>query len=324
MASQQATDSSKKRSAFWVPALCILLIVSIVLSAVFLGGILRRFFGGDANVIALVPPEGVEAAGEETAAFSRQEAMSADAGQSDAADGASVLNRTAGNTTYTVSQPDKAKGEAQVYDNAQIWNSETRVDLFKNRYDGTVESDNGEKVIAPGTSNFYDFTLKNNGKIPLDYEISLEVAPYSETEDAVIPLEWRLLTADGTAVSDWREHTERIEVLRQATLDIRHQDRYEIEWRWAFEQDESADKMDTRVGNLAVEQPLGVTATIYVRAEQSTSWDAPSKNHGATPKTGDDANLLLYAALLTASACGLLILFAAAKRRKKDGDVMNG
>lgn len=308
---QAEAGFNKKYPKFGILVLCLLLGCGIAVSLAFLGVSLGRFLGTEAYEIPLTPPKEVHV---ET----KEEKKAA------AASGEASSRQTFGNTSYTAGQPGQKHGDVQVYDDAQIWNSETHVDLFKSRYDGTVESDNGEKVIAPGTSSFYDFTLKNNSKIPLDYEISLEVTPYSETEDAVIPLEWRLLTADGTTVSDWREHTERIDVLRQATLDIRHQDRYEIEWRWAFEQDESMDEMDTKVGNLAVEQPLGVTATIYVRAEQSANLDGTLKNHGATPKTGDHANLLLYAALLTASACGLLILFAVAKRRKKNGDGMHG
>lgn len=188
-----------------------------------------------------------------------------------------VTGYTTGATRYTATRSDEYQGELQVRDKALVWSSETHVDLFKDSYEdtvngGTVKSDNSEKVITPGTSNFYTFTLDNNGNVPLDYEISLEVESFTEGKENYpeIPLEWRLLDSTSTPVSDWQGYNERREVLKQDTLEARNQKDYTIEWQWAFERGGNKDAEDTKLGNLAAGQRLGVNATIYVRAEENT------------------------------------------------------
>ncbi|XCP85911.1 hypothetical protein ABXS75_03665 [Roseburia hominis] len=326
MASRQAgADSPKKYPMFGILVLCLLLAFGIVISLVFLGSSIGQFSRKDTNVISLVPPEAAysESEGKATADISEFKEKPAQE-ESSVAGSTTSPRHTAGTTSYIAGQSDEYQGELQVYDDVQIWNSETHVDLFRNSYDGTVKSDDEEKVIAPGTSNFYDFTLKNNGNIPLDYAISLRVDTYLGEEEtySAIPLEWRLLAGDGTAVSDWREYNERTEVLRQATLDIRHQDNYTVEWRWAFERGEGMDESDTDMGNLAVNQPLGVNATIYVYAEQSASWDGKTPSSWKVPKTGDPSNILFYIVLTAVSACGLLMVLWV--RGKKDKEIKDG
>ncbi len=340
-ASQQAgAGSHKKRPLFVILVLCLLLGCGIMISMIVLGSSISRFSKEDAHVIPLIPLEavslepgekvvvgasgtktnpGADASGTKTNpgadASGTKTNPAADASQSGTNQNSATAD-TAGNTNNSTGQPKEYRGEFQVYDDAQTWNSETHVDLFRNSYDGTVRSDDGEKVIAPGVSNFYDFTVKNNGEIPLDYTISLKVDTYlgEQESDSAIPLEWRLLSGDGTAISDWREYSEEAEVLRRATLNIRRQDKYTVEWRWAFEQGE--DEADTDMGNLAVNQPLGVNAEIYLYAEQSAGWDGKPPGIWDAPETGDAASPLFYLVLAASSACGLLTVLRV--RRKED------
>ncbi len=295
---QNAVISNKKRLTFGILALCLLLAGGIVVTTALLGEGIGRFSGKDANIIPLVPAQS------ESSADIKQET------QPWLAVGAA--NRTA-------SQSGEYRGEMQVYDDKQFWSSETQVDLFRDSYHGTAKSDNGEKIIAPGTSNFYNFTLKNNGNIPLDYTVSLKVDVYPEEQETntAIPLEWRLLSGDGTVVSDWQNYNGRMAALKQAALDVRHQDNYTVEWRWIFEQGEVADENDTDMGNMAVSEPLGVNATIYVYAEQSADWDGSPSDFGNALKTGDTFNIPFYALLLIASGCGLVIIIQGERRRKK-------
>lgn len=272
----------------------------------------------------------------------------------------------------TDGQSDSTQGGLAVSDDTQTWDSETHVNLFRSGYDSTAKSGDGDKIIAPGTSNQYSFSVKNEGSLPLDYAISLEVKVVSEAEESQkLPLEWRLLSGDGTTVSDWQIYNGRTETLKESTLNVRNQDNYTIEWRWAYEQGGGMDETDTMLGNLAVDQPLSVEATIYVHAEQRTDGENPPDDDGrqddtegrqddterrqddterrqddtdrflndtespiddagggtsrsdGMPRTGDTTNLLLYVVLLTVSACGLLVLFIAGRRRKRGGDTQN-
>ena len=301
---QNAAVSNKKRLTLGVLAFCLLLAGGIVVTTALLGEGISRFSGKDGNIIPLVPAQS------ESPADIKQETqprLTAEAGGS------------------TAGQSGEYRGEMQVYDDKQVWSSETQVDLFRDSYNGTAKSDNGEKIIAPGTSNFYNFTLKNNGNIPLDYSVSLKVDAYPEGQEAntAVPLEWRLLSGDGAVVSDWQDYNGRTAVLKQAALDVRRQDNYSIEWRWIFEQGRIVDENDTNMGNMAVREPLGVNAVIYVYAEQSADWDGKLSGSGGTPQTGDTFNIFFYEVLLVVSICGMLVLFWMNRCRKKDRDIKN-
>ena len=250
-ASRPATsDPPKRRPIFWVLLLCLLLGGGVVVTLPLLGGVFGRFSIEETNVIALVPPE--------------------EAGYRSASLYAQSGGASASSQRESGGQPDGQEGDLQVYDDMQTWDSETHVNLFQSEYGSTVKSGDGENVIAPGTTNRYAFTVKNDSGFPLDYAISLEVKalPEGEERGSKLPLEWRLLTADNKAVGDWQGYNGRTETLKQGTLKVRNQDRYTLEWRWAFEESDAADKTDTSLGDLAAEEQIGVEAVIYVRAEQ--------------------------------------------------------
>lgn len=368
-ASRPAAGSPlKKYLAPLIFLLCLMMGGGIAFSMALLGSNLRRFSREEINMIALVPPKeiraglkesealqtGVTGVGEatasqpgssETGAVLPADGGSAGSGNSEdsgslAASGgvttpkrAGTVSYVAGATSYTAGRSGEYRGSIQVSDDIEAWSSETHVNLFQNNYDGTVKSSNGEKVIAPGTSNFYEFTVKNNGDIPLDYFVSLEVDTYLGEGGTyeTLPLEWRLLSGDGTAVSDWREYNERTEVLTESTLAVRNQDSYRIEWRWIFERGEDMDEADTGMGNIAVDQSLGVSAAIYLYAEQSADWDGEqgAEEGGwidslvelvGAPNTGDASHIVLYILLMAISLCALLILLVIIRHRKNDED----
>lgn len=356
----------RRRPAPWLPALCVLIALAVLVSMVLLGGSLGRFTVREAYTIPLTPQQEELSssdaanststssavansgsadvthftAGSSATATSAESSPAASAGDSGAAstsansETASAANSSnttstseAGNKTSTTdpqgpatNEQDPAVGSAassqgsqnaqvseggqsgqsgnlQVSDNAQVWNSETQVDLFQGSYDGTAVSADGDKLIAPGTTSSYDFMLRNNADVPMNYEVSLKVDMWSATnrpnaEDAAdIPLEWRLLDADGASVSDWQSHDSSADVLASAKLDAGRQAGYAIEWRWAYEQDaegaagtsgssassdaSSGDAADTAHGNHAVSEDFGAKATIIVRAEQIIDPEKP-------------------------------------------------
>lgn len=297
--------ASHKNRLFAVLATLMLLGVSLAVSMALLGESLGRFLRPETNVIPLIPPSDTRLetdGGKEALPRSEPEGN------------AKSPDRSAGEQTF------RPRGELDVFDDQKSWGSETQVDLFRGSYDGTVVSGDGEKVIAPGTSNYYGFALKNNGNIPLDYTVSLKVEPLTREQEAdpPIPLEWRLLDGERTAVSDWQTYNNRERTLKAATLAVRRQDNYTIEWRWGFEQ--NMDGTDTQMGNAAVERLLGAKATITVSAEQSADWDGKPTGPWWLPQTGDTFNMPLYLAVLAVSGGGLLLLLVLIRRGKKDRD----
>lgn len=304
-ASQRADEGRRKYRALIVLILC-LLTVGTAVSAAVLGGSLSRFTQRESHVIPLA---------------ARGEALRA-VGENDSSRTADGENPGEANATATP-KPTAARraeyqGALEVYDAVRSWSTETRVDLFKESYNGTVEAENGDKVIAPGTSNFYSFTLENDGNLPLNYTISLKVETFGTGAESNtdVPLEWRLLAGDGVAISDWRGYTETAEVLKGGALAARNRNNYTIQWRWAFERGEDTDGEDTELGNLAARRPVGAEATIIVHAEEQT---VPSGGLGkpSWPKTGDTSDLGVYIVLMTISGGGLLLLIRSERRRKK-------
>jgi len=292
---QAKNDSLKKSPVLFVFILCMFIMAIIIITTVLLGNSLSKFVDKENNTIALALAENTTA-------------------------------QSGYNNTGNDGLPEGYYGDLQAYDNDKTWTTKTYVDLFKDSYDGTVKSDkkdkNTDKRIAPGTSNYYDFTVKNNGNIPLDYSISLEVGTFFDGKsiDSEIPVEWRLLSADKEIITDWQNFNGRSEVLKEGTLDLRNRDSYTIEWRWIFERGQEMDIEDTELGNLSVDEAIGVNATIYVYAEQSADWDGKTS---ILPHTGDNFNPVVYLLLLVAAVCGLLILVVVYKRRKKDEGIQN-
>ena len=82
-----------------------------------------------------------------------------------------------------------------VDENDVIWGEETKVEIFRTSYENgegviTAKSDDGEKIVAPGTDNSYTFKLKNTGNVPVKYW--LDVDAYITPGDKMIPIESRL------------------------------------------------------------------------------------------------------------------------------------
>ncbi|WP_165170540.1 LPXTG cell wall anchor domain-containing protein [Adlercreutzia sp. ZJ242] len=341
--------------------ICLLVVLGVAVSMTVLGSSLGRFSARDACTIPLVPP-----AAEASASSADSEAATSDATDSSAQSRAvttatipAASSNTAVSGNADASASSAAGDKLDVVDDAQVWSNETQVDLFKGSYDGMVVSADGDKLLAPGTDSSYSFTLRNNADTPMDYEVALKVDTWSEgrsaDEASAIPMEWRLLDANGAPVSDWQLRSNE-EVLDSATLSAGRQARYAIEWRWAYDQDAPADAVDTAHGNRAAREDFGATATILVRAEQATdlarpddlaaannpagvndpaaatkdSAGDPSSDASASPKTpwdivagwlpqtGDAALATLAAGLAGTAALALIVLLVAVRRRRKE------
>jgi hypothetical protein len=214
-----------------------------------------------------------------------------------------------------------------------VWTagSETEVEIFKVDYENgeqkvTVASSNGDKVIAPGTSNAYNFQVSNSGSIPLTYTLTAE-AYFGEkgSEDyIIIPVIVRFhnnYTGDyltGTS-EEWSPVLELNGASETIPLAGNSYIEYTLEWEWPFETDDTyeirvpstvsadyvnmdgeqtgdvvyevisltGDDYDTFLGNLAAEgQDIELTVVLNVIAEEYTD-DTPS-NPPSIPDDPDD------------------------------------
>lgn len=205
----------------------------------------------------------------------------------------------------------------QVTDENTVWQGETDIEIFRISYENgegkaTVNSLRGDKVLAPGTSNTYSFTLENTANHAVEYEMTMEA--YFTDGTYTIPVDARVYDKYGTYYAGSAE--EKVDVLAlnevsdSGTLKAGYQMPYTLEWEWPFEED---DAYDTMLGNLAVEEDI--TLTIVINTTASYTPDPPGGGDGEPPKTGDTAIMWTMGAMMTSGAVLLVLLFLP-KRRK--------
>ena len=160
------------------------------------------------------------------------------------------------------------------------WEAGEEIDIFDTHYvsgDGqiTVESQNGEAVIAPGTNMQYQFTMCNSSNIAVMYEVDLDllvklggVAQGREMEEA-LPIKVRLSTGNGQYLLGDKENyvklSDALVVKKRLVLGAESFDTFTLDIAWDYEGD---DQNDTHLGNLSADQNLTLTLTIDTYAEQ--------------------------------------------------------
>lgn len=230
-----------------------------------------------------------------------------------------------GSIRYTAMGPRPANGvlltafpNFQVYDDNTVWSTQTDVEIFSIHYDNatgetTVRSQDGTKVLAPGTGNTYAFTLENTGNVPLQYTLEMD-AWFSDTEYpipvVVTVTDYHgdyLLGSDGEMVDVLRLS----EVQEEGTIDAGYLQPYVLQWEWPFEQD---DTYDTMLGNLAVDHDITLTVEIRTTA----SWYPHEDPGGLPPQTGDESDLMFYSIAMVASLAGLLLLLTIQQKKREN------
>ncbi len=205
-------------------------------------------------------------------------------------------------------------------DDKTVWGTDTKIELFKVSYENgkqviTVKSDNGDKLIAPGTENTYTFKLKNTGNVALDY--TLEIVAYCTPEGIEIPITGRICRYDGEWVAGGKEEYVSVEKLNEvtdsATLGAGKYTYYTVDWQWLFES--GNDEFDTLLGNMAKDEDVSFTIVIKTTATES---DDPNADDGIIPpKTGDDSHLTLWIILMIGSFVMLFLLLFTNKKEKR-------
>lgn len=215
-----------------------------------------------------------------------------------------------------------AKPGIRVYDENTVWSGETDVEIFKISYQNgsgkvTVASGNGEKVIAPGTENTYEFALENTGNVALDYTVTMEAwfGTKGDPEAIRIPVLARVTDYKGNYLLGTAEAKADVlglnDVKQSASLGVSKVAPYTLEWEWPFETD---DAYDTWLGNLAAQ---GEDITLTIKIMTTATYSADPDNDDGIPKTGDDSQILVFGTLMSVSAVLLLILLLPKRKQEE-------
>ena len=237
----------------------------------------------------------------------------------------SISNSSTPKLVYTASKAaPKTKGFT-ASSNGTVWTTNTKVDIFKSSYSNkqgqmTVKSDDGDKVIAPGTSNSFVFKLSNTSDVPMVYELDIDA--YITPENYNLPVRARLSRYDNHWVVGDKNSWVDTATLNDAADDgILGSDKYlyyTLDWEWPFEED---DNRDTTLGNIAVDEDLSLTIVINTRAAATEDPDDPDADKGITlPNTGDNSSIVIWGTVATCSLVTIIatLLFMLFIRREEE------
>lgn len=213
----------------------------------------------------------------------------------------------------------------KAYDNNTVWQTETPVEIFHLAYDnekGEVTvvdaADGSDKLIAPGTSNKYSFTLENSGDVPLDYHMDMQA--WITGTDLDIPVRCRVWDYEKNYLLGSVNSKEPVlnvnNVSQDGVLGADRYAAYTLEWEWPFEQ--GIDEYDTMLGNLAVDNDLALTIKINTTASCDENPTSPEIMHSGikSVKTGDDTPISLYCIILICAFLIFLVTMGLAPKEK--------
>ena len=166
----------------------------------------------------------------------------------------------------------------EVGDEEGKWQSGKNVNIFKANYvngegETTVVSQDGTKLIAPGTQSTYKFTMYNNGNMAVVYETDLDfelkIGDKIQNE-VVFPLKARLSTENGYYLigdeTEWVNVADATLSKHVSVLGARSYETFVLELLWEF--DGGNDALDTMYGDLSVEKGVTLTLGINTYAEE--------------------------------------------------------
>ncbi len=196
------------------------------------------------------------------------------------------------------------------------WTQIELADIFSNPEFG------GEKLIAPGTTGSYYFTIKNNANFGMHCDLRFEDINVPESK---VPMLYRFRSEDeyimGTETT-WLTLEEIVDIT--IPLNISKAKEYILDWKWIFEDPENLeerDRADTALGNEAARlaregKDLEYKIQLVINAEQAEFPDEPG---GMSPITGETTAYIAAGGILTFGS-GLAIILLAKKRKKKKED----
>ena len=244
------------------------------------------------------------------------------------ADGQLNTDGTQDATAPSTTQGIVAKPGFEASDASGVWTTNTKVDIFKSSYTNkvgqlTVKSSDGDKIIAPGTSNSFVFKLANTGNVPLDFELDLDAYV---TEGYELPVKVRLHRYDNTWLLGDKDNWMFIPHLDQSgdkgTMGPGKYFYYTLEWEWPFNSD---GKYDTYLGNEA-KFTEDISLTIVINTSAQISADINADMGITIPNTGDTSSLVIWgtvAALSLVIIISILIFIILLKRRDDEEEEEN-
>ncbi len=293
--------NSRRTTAIWLSVLFLLICVVATTTAVIIR--LNGFLLDDEGAISLISGD----------------PQSSDSTSTSDVTGTGESDSSSSNTTSQDTKPSRNPG-FEASDKQTVWSTNTQVEIFSVSYVNgeqkvTVKSDDGDKVIAPGTEKSYTFKLKNTGNVALDYTVEMDA--YFTPADITIPITGRLNRYDGKWIVGSKDEYAKVPALNVAedkgTLGAQKYTYYTLDWRWLFESGD--DELDTMLGNLAVEQDLTFTIVIKTTATDSSN---PYDDSGITPpQTGDNSNLALWIVIAVFSFVMMLFLIFYQNKEKR-------
>lgn len=281
-----------KNKVIWLSVL--ILLICVIVSILFLTGVLNVFQPNDKGAISLIPD---------------------DTSQTD--DNSNSSQTAEPPVTDPITNPG-----IEISDNKKIWNTNTSIEIFKIAYENgeqtiTVNAEDNDYIIAPGTNNSYVFKLKNTGDVAIDYTV--EIDAYFSNADITIPITARLCRYDGKWILGNKEKYSDVAALDKAsdkaTVGTGRFTYYTLDWEWPFES--GNDEFDTLLGNTATEQDITFTIAIKTIATESENPYDESGLVSPPPQTGDSYNLTLW---VTLAICSFIMLIFILFFKKDDDD----
>ncbi len=203
-----------------------------------------------------------------------------------------------------------------------IWDDNTKVradgtgelTLFDTLYQN-VNSDNGEKVLAPGTEGDNIVRLHNK----CGNEVTYTAIMYTIRSVGNLPVV-AVMDGDGNDTEDFSlpngiEKDSVVKALSGKLSDGQIAD-FNIDWHWTFEQGTEQDIIDTAFGDKAAQDEAdNVVMGIYIVVE-----DQGSKVRPNPPKTGDDTVIFGYITLCAISFIAIILLLITDRKKRKEDE----
>jgi hypothetical protein len=196
-----------------------------------------------------------------------------------------------------------------------VWEAGKNVNLFKAEYKNgkgqtTVVSQDGTKLIAPGTKTTYTFTMQNNGNMAVVYETDIDfvLKVGDEKVDASnFPLKVRLVNdRDEYIIGEedkWVQVHQATIAQHPGLLGANSYENFTLQLYWEFEG--GNDELDTLLGDLSSEKGVTLTLKIKTYAEEALDPTAQGGNKievEGTEEHGGTVRWLWLVLLMTNSA----------------------
>ncbi|MBQ9011594.1 MAG: hypothetical protein IJ093_02985 [Bacilli bacterium] len=162
-----------------------------------------------------------------------------------------------------------------------VWKTETDFSLFDSFYDEkgsvTVNSLNGDNVIAPGTSKCYNFSLKNNSNVILDYNIKFDTTLKINDDEKDLtdfPILVRIKNDNEYFLGNdnlWVPIIELDNYTKSGVLDVGNYAYYLLEWKWNFEDN---NIKDTILGKDATMNDIVLDITVFTESKLSKDFSS--------------------------------------------------